>query len=195
MKVWCSTSKNPRRKYRHTWELARTTRGHYIGINTLDANRLVHRALEADAIEELTGYDEIATEVRYGLENSRIDFLLSGKAKCFVEVKSVTLLEKPETWGRGYFPDAVSERGRKHLRELSEMVHQGHRAVLLFCVRHSGIQKVLPAAHIDPDYSESLLAAVKSGVEVLAYKCRMSPLGSRIHRRLPVDFADAMASE
>ena len=190
MKVWLSTSDNPKRKYRHTWELARTTRGHYSGINTTRANRLVEGAIQSGTIRELRGYDELDTEVKYGRENSRIDILLGGMHQCYVEVKSVTLLESPIRSGRGFFPDALSERGRKHLRELSLMVRQGHRAVLLFCVQHSGILRVLPAAHIDPDYARALVAAISCGVEVFAYKCRMSPRGSRMYKSLPVELVD-----
>ena len=88
-----------------------------------------------------------------------------------IEVKSCTLLEDDQ----GYFPDTVSLRGQKHLRELMHMVSQGHRAVLLFVVQHSEIFSVAPAAHIDHEYAKLLKMAVLAGVEVLAYRCEMSP--------------------
>lgn len=186
--VWFSTSDNPARKYAHTWELTRTRRGHYIGINTTRANELVKEAVMEQRIVELSGYQQLRSEVRYGQERSRIDLLLSDASwpDCYVEIKSVTLLEAPLRAGIGYFPDAVSVRGSKHLRELTEMVSRGYRGVLFYCVQHSGIRAVSPAAHIDPRYSEALADAMAKGVEVIAYKTRMSPHGLRIAARVPV---------
>lgn len=125
--VWYSTSDNPKRKYAHSWELTQTRTGHFICINTLRANELVKEALALGNIAQLQGYDSLRSEVRYGEENSRIDFLLESETKpaCYIEVKSVTLL----TDGCGYFPDAVTTRGQKHLRELQSVVEQGLRAV------------------------------------------------------------------
>lgn len=188
--VWFSTSPNPARKYAHTWELTRTERGHYIGINTGRANQLVRSGIEDGTVASLQGYPEIAAEVRYGDENSRIDLLLTGHAHrpdCFVEVKSVTLLESPVSAGTGFFPDAVSTRGQKHLRELAAVARSGNRAVLFFCVQHSGIGRVRPARHIDPDYADALATALAAGVEVLAYKCRMSSRGVTLARQVPFE--------
>ncbi len=170
--VWYSKSDNPKRKYACTWELAETFDGDYIGINTNNANKLVKEALLTGHIEELSQYDDIASEVKYGAENSRIDFLLknSDLADCYVEVKSVTLLES----GGGWFPDAVSTRGQKHLRELAAVAESGQRAVLVYCVQHTGIHEVKPAAHIDPDYAAAMEVAVAAGVEVLAYGCEIN---------------------
>lgn len=187
--VWYSTASNPERKYPYTWELVRNARGHYIGINTSRANQLARAAIEAGVINELHGYSSLTGEVRYGAEKSRIDFLLERHEElpdCYVEVKSVTLLETPVSKGAGYFPDAVSTRGTRHLRELIHMVREGNRAMLLYCVQHSGIQTVRPATHIDPEYAGALKEAVNQGVEVVAYKARMSPGGSRLWRRIPV---------
>lgn len=187
--VFFSTSDNPKRKYAHTWELCRTHRGHYIGINSAGANDLVKAAVLAGTIGELQGYREIRAEYSYGSEASRADLFLSGHATCAdccVEVKSVTLLEPPIRQGRGFFPDAVSERGTKHLRELARVAGDGGRAVLFFCVQHSGIRSVAPADHIDPAYGETLRSAIAEGVEVIAYKARLSPRGIRIAKRLPV---------
>ena len=102
--------------------------------------------------------------MKYGNENSRIDLLLEDEIchLCYIEVKSCTLLEGKQ----GYFPDSVTTRGQKHLRELMEMVSAGHRAVLFFVVQHTGIQSVKAAEHIDPDYAKLLKQARKSGVEV-----------------------------
>lgn len=173
--VWYSTSDSLTRKYPHSWELTETQQGHWICVNTLRANQLVREALAADRIPELAAYTRCQPEVRYGMENSRIDFLLQaqGRRNCYIEVKSVTLLQQ----GKGYFPDAVTVRGQKHLRELSTIVAEGHRAVLLFTVLHSGIEDVSPARHIDARYAELLVQAQRNGVEVLAYQATLSAAG------------------
>ncbi|MGF1752707.1 DNA/RNA nuclease SfsA [Vibrio makurazakiensis] len=173
--VWYSTSDNPKRKYPNSWELSQTAAGHQICINTARANQLAVEAIENGTIVELLGYEELRTEVKYGNENSRIDVLLSdsNKPNCFIEVKSVTLLDE-EVNGQGYFPDSVTTRGQKHLRELTEMVNSGSRAVLLFTVLHSGIEKVSAAHHIDAKYSLLLKQAQDAGVEVLCYKAELS---------------------
>jgi sugar fermentation stimulation protein A len=177
-KVWFSTSDNPKRKYAHTWEIMQTDQQQLIGINTNRANALAEEAIHQQVITELQGYDRLKREVKYGNENSRIDILLTSqnRPECYIEVKSCTLLEGQE----GYFPDAVTTRGQKHLRELSHMVALGHRAILLFVVQHSGITSVRPARHIDPQYADLLQQAVSNGVEVLAYKTQCSSQGSLI---------------
>lgn len=170
---WYSESDNPKRKYSYTWELATTPGGYFAGINTGLANKLVKEAIENDVVKELRGYENLKAEVKYGQERSRIDFLLSshGKPDCYIEVKSVTLHMGE---GQGLFPDAVSDRGAKHLRELITMVEEGNRAVLLFCVQHSAIERVAPADEIDPIYGNTLREAVDKGVEVLAYRAYFS---------------------
>jgi len=175
-KVWYSTSDNPKRKYPNSWELSETAQGHKICINTARANQLAVEAIENNVISELLGYDLLQTEVKYGNENSRIDILLSAsdKAKCYIEVKSVTLLDEGSPSGQGYFPDTVTTRGQKHLRELTEMAQTGSRAILLFTVLHSGIEKVSAAHHIDAKYSTLLKQAQDAGVEVLCYKAELS---------------------
>lgn len=174
--VWYSTSDNTKRKYPHTWEITTTPSGHLAGINTNLSNHLVETALDDGAIEPLSDYSKCRREVRYGKEKSRIDFLLSGhpddERPCYVEVKNVTLME---TEGQGLFPDSVSERGTKHLRELMAIKQEGARAVLLYCVQHQGIDWVEPATRIDPVYSDTLAEAVKEGVEVLAYRADIEP--------------------
>ncbi|UUM30195.1 DNA/RNA nuclease SfsA [Vibrio japonicus] len=179
--VWYSTSDNPKRKYPNSWELSETKDGHSICINTARANQLAVEAIQSQVIEELNGYDQLQTEVKYGSENSRIDILLNSKNKpsCYIEVKSVTLLDV-NIEGQGYFPDAVTTRGQKHLRELSEMAQNGSRAVLLFAVLHSGIEKVSAAHHIDATYSQLLKKAQEQGVEVLCYKAELSDSEMRL---------------
>jgi sugar fermentation stimulation protein A len=170
--VWYSTSNNPKRKYPFSWELTHTKNNHFICVNTQRANQLVEEALNNNVIEELIGFNSLQREVKYGAENSRIDILLQfdDKPDTYIEVKSVTLLEGD----KGYFPDAVTTRGQKHLRELIEMVEQGYRAVLCFAALHTGINNVQAAKHIDPKYAVLLAEAIKSGVEVIAYKAEIS---------------------
>jgi sugar fermentation stimulation protein A len=177
-KVWYSTSDTPKRKYPNTWEISQTTQGHWLCINTTLANHVVKEAIENKQIPQLSDYNTIRSEVKYGEENSRIDLLLQeqNKADCYIEVKSVTLLSQQDgKSGQGYFPDAVSTRGQKHLRELASMAQSGHRAILFFLVQHSGIEKVNPARHIDVKYGELLSEAIAQGVEVIAYRTKITP--------------------
>lgn len=173
---WYSISESKTRKYPHTLEIVTTPGGDLAGINTARTNELVSDALKNHVIAELQGYRSIRREVPYGDEKSRIDFLLTNHPQdqraCYLEVKNVTLMEAA---GQGLFPDAVSERGSKHLRELIHMVQQGHRAVLLFCVQHTGIKTVSPASHIDPVYAKTLGEAIRVGVEVIAYGAEIRP--------------------
>lgn len=171
--IWYSVSDNPKRKYPYSWELSQNAQGDMICINTAKPNALVVEAIKQGRIPELIGYDSLRTEVKYGSENSRIDVLLESedRPKCYIEVKSVTLLEEN---GQGYFPDAVTTRGQKHLRELMEVSKNGSRAVLFFTVLHTGIEKVSSAHHIDAKYSQLLNQAKESGVEILCYKAKLS---------------------
>ncbi|MEZ0148807.1 MAG: DNA/RNA nuclease SfsA [Candidatus Reddybacter sp.] len=179
---WYSRSDNPKRKLPGTLELITTTGGRLAGVNTARPNKLVVEAIENAVISELQGYDNLRTEVRYGEENSRIDILLEqGEAQCFIEVKSVTL----EAQGKqARFPDAVSSRGAKHLRELMYVVEQGQRGVLVFCVQLTDVEEVSAAEDIDPLYTQTLAEAIAAGVEVLVYGCRLSADEIVIDRKL-----------
>ena len=183
--VWYSTSDNAKRKYAHSWELTETQQHHWICVNTLRANQLVREAITQDRIPELSGYSKLTSEVKYGAENSRIDLMLQAENQpdCYIEVKSVTLLHQ----GQGYFPDAVTLRGQKHLRELQTMAEQGQRAVLFFAVLHSGIESVSAAHHIDPRYSDLLKHVQNNGVEVMCYGAALSAEGIRLTERLLLD--------
>lgn len=185
--VWYSSSDNPKRKYPHTWELARTDDNHWIVINTQRANAIAAEAIEQNLIPELTGYQQLKREVRYGIENSRIDLHLSDHqdptiAECFIEVKSVTLANE----SCGYFPDAVTARGQKHIRELIEVAANKKRAMLLFVVGHTAVKEVRPAAHIDPIYAKLCIEAAKSGVKLRAISCSITPEGIQAADLLPV---------
>lgn len=188
-RVWYWDSGNPKRKYPHSWELVEVEGKHLACINTGRANKLVVEAIGNGTISQLQGYDRLRTEVKYGEENSRIDILLeSDSQQCYVEVKNVTLLREG---GVGAFPDAVSTRGAKHLRELVKEVEKGNRAVLVYNVAHTGINKVFPAADIDPGYSQGLADAKAAGVEVYAYQATIDVTAKvpaiYLSRCLPVD--------
>jgi sugar fermentation stimulation protein A len=180
--VWLSPSNNPKRKLLYTWEVVLTDQHHWIGVNAQKANALVKEAIQENKIPELVGYKTLQTEVKFGEENSRVDFLLTDpeKADCYIEVKSVTLLkgdaldESTEEGSAGYFPDAKTLRGQKHLRELSLIASQGKRAVLFFCIQHSGIKSVQVAKYIDPDYAKELKRAMLNGVQILCYGCEIN---------------------
>lgn len=184
---WFSRSQNPRRRLSGTLEIVTTGDGELAGINTGRANALVEEAITGGVIAELRGYRTLRREVRYGQEHSRIDLLLerncrSGESgKCFVEVKNVTL---GAGHGLALFPDAVTLRGTKHLRELAATVAEGHRAVLVFCVQLTGIARVAPADAIDSTYGRQLREAMTAGVEVLAYGCRITSREIRVTDRL-----------
>lgn len=165
--VWFSDSGSETRKYPHSWELTQLPNGNLVCINTHRSNQLVFEALQQKQIKELAMYDEIYPEVKYGEENSRIDFLLKGKdlPDCYVEVKSITLVKN----NIGMFPDAVTTRGQKHVRELLAMKKQGHRAVVLFAGLHDGFDCFKTAEYIDPEYDRLLKSAMAEGVESYAY--------------------------
>ncbi len=182
--VWLSTSDSPTRKYRHTWEMVQVGRVR-VGINTGLPNRLVEEAVVSGVIAELGGYTGLRREVPFGAERSRVDLLLSaaGRPDCYVEVKNVTAAVSA---GVALFPDAVSARGAKHLRELMRLVADGRRAVLVYCVQRSDVREVRPADTIDPLYGRTLREALAAGVEVLAYGARVTTREIVLERPLAV---------
>ncbi|AZZ44343.1 DNA/RNA nuclease SfsA [Pseudomonadaceae bacterium SI-3] len=184
-RVWFQRNSDPKRKLPGTWELVETPQGRLACVNTARANRLVEEALLAGVIGELNGFTALKREVAYGIENSRVDFRLDYPAgPAFVEVKSVTLGFADTAVAA--FPDAVTDRGARHLRELAVLARQGVWAVQLYCVNLTGIDAVRPAGEIDPRYAAALRDAVEAGVEVLAYGVELSPREIRLVRPLPV---------
>ena len=185
MRVWLSPASNPARKLAWTWELVEALPGVVVGMHTGRSNALVREAIEAGRVPELAGYTAIRPEVKYGA-GSRIDLLLAapGRPDCYVEVKNVTAAVAGRV---GYFPDAVTTRGTKHLREMSAMVAAGHRAVLVFCVQRGDVDCVRPADHIDPVYGRTLREALAAGVEVIALGATVTPEGIELERRLAVE--------
>ena len=186
-RIWYSTSDSRTRKYPHTFEIIEVAGKYLAGINTGRANGLVREAIESGLVRALAGYGSVRQEVKYGEENSRIDLLLQehggrpGQA-CYIEVKNVTLAMAD---GMGLFPDAVSVRGTKHLRELMTIVARGDRAVLFFCVQHTGATCAGPAEAIDPEYCRSLHQALAFGVEVLCYRCQLASNEIVIDQSIP----------
>lgn len=183
--VWFSRSNDPKRKLPGTWEIAQTPQGRLACVNTARANQLVEEALNAGVITELNGFTALKREVPYGQEKSRIDFRLDyPDGAAYVEVKSVTL--GFDGTPIAAFPDAVTQRGAKHLRELAHLARSGVRAVQLYCVNLSGIDGVRPAEEIDAGYAAALREAKAAGVQVLAYGVQVSAQQIYIDRPLPV---------
>ena len=185
--VWLSRSDNPKRKLKFSWELIEVDAGAgptLVGINTSHPNGLVAEAIGSGQIGELTGYADLRREVKYGT-NSRIDILLQNNetSLCYVEIKNVHLMREP---GLAEFPDSVTARGAKHLRELSAMVDEGHRAVMVYLVQRGDAQKLALARDIDPGYGNAFDAAQKAGVEAIAYACTVSPEAIEVDRAIPV---------
>ena len=183
--VLLSKSDNPTRKYPHTWEMVHNGVC-WIGINTHLANTLAFEAIADGTISELQDYDTIEREKKYGA-NSRIDILLhKGNAKCYVEVKNVTLVEED---GFYTFPDSVTARGLKHLQELRKIVKAGGRAVMLYVIQRSDGTIFKPAAHIDPKYAQTLKEAYKDGVEILPYLAEVNPHEIKLVKKIAFSLA------
>ena len=184
LRVWIEPSNNPKRKLKFTWEIVEVD-GELIGTHPARANALAEEAVLAGKIAELTGYEGLRREVKYG-ENSRIDLLLEseGQPPCWVEVKNVHWMRQP---GLAEFPDGVTSRGAKHLGELAAQVAKGDRAVQLFIVQRGDCTRFTTAGDLDPVYDETIRSAMKAGVEVLAYGCAVTPHGIEIKDRLSVE--------
>lgn len=181
--VWAS-ERAATGRCRWTWELAEVD-GALVGVHPARANALAVEAIAAGRVAPLAGYTDCRREVSYGDEGSRIDLLLreAGRRDCYVEVKSVTAADD---YALGIFPDAVSTRGLRHLRELQRVVAGSARAVLLFCVQRADVLAVRAASEIDPAYALGLREAQAAGVEILAWQCAISPREIVLARRIPV---------
>lgn len=156
----------------------------WIGINTIRSNAIVGEALRAQRIAELAAYCTVKAEVRYG-ENSRVDFMLTqrGLPDCYVEVKNTTW---PGDDGALAFPDSVTARGQKHLRELTACVRRGDRAVLLFLANRAHGSFVRACHERDPGYARTLVQASQAGVEIIAYRTCIEPPTVCIASSVPV---------
>ncbi len=187
--LWYQASQDPNRKTKGTWVIATTPFNRLANVNTHLANPLIEEALENGTIDLGAPYQKLQREVKYGNENSRIDIRLThetpnGEALTYIEIKSVTLGFADSDIAA--FPDAVTTRGTKHLRELTELAKNGINAVLIYCVNLAGITGVRPADEIDPEYGKALRIAVQNGVKVLAYATSISPEEIKITHEIPV---------
>lgn len=186
--VWLSESNSPTRKYRHTWEIVETDLGQgpcLVGINTNHPNKLIAEAIAAGRIPDLAGYPELRREVKYG-RNSRIDILLGcpRRGSCYVEVKNVHMMRRH---GLAEFPDSVTERGAKHLAEMSDMVREGHRAVMVFLVQRGDAERLNLARDVDPSYGAAFDAARSAGVDAVAIRCKVTPVAIHADAIIPIE--------
>lgn len=181
-----SDSGNAKRKYRHTLEALEVAHGHWVGINSARANRLVEEALRAGLIAQLSPADGVEREVTYG--DSRFDLALGERANphTLIEVKSATLGPGPNDADSGVvaFPDTQTLRGQKHLQTLMQVVASGRRAVLFFCVQHTGARALRIADEFDPRYGELLRAAIDAGVEILCWRASVTPQAQQLEKPL-----------
>jgi len=186
--VLYSDSGNPKRKYRHTLEAVQVAHGHWVGVNTARPNQLVAEAILEKRIPQLANYTALRREVTFS--DSRFDLALDQAegGVTYIEVKNVTLggAEDEPDDGVVSFPDAVTERGQKHLKTLMEAVEKGHKAVLFFCVQHTGAKSFRPADEIDEKYGQLLRQAVASGVTVMAWKAHIRATELSLERAIPV---------
>ena len=184
LKVWLEPNDDPKKKLKYGWRLVEFENGHWAGIDTSVPNRVVKEALEAGQVTEVAAYQSVRPEVKYGI-NSRVDFLLTqdGLPDAYVEVKNVHLLRE-DNWAE--FPDSVTTRGAKHLAELSEMVAQGHRAIMLYLVQRTDCGRLKMAADLDAKYAEAFANAYAAGVEMICYDTTISTDGVQFARPLPV---------
>jgi sugar fermentation stimulation protein A len=182
--VLLSFHDSPTRKLAYSFEMIFNGKS-WIGINTSQTNRLAIEAIRNGTIKELQGYCDLKPEVKTGL--SRIDILLSNSPDdhCYVEVKNVTLINDDD---QCLFPDAVSERGQKHLRELLLLKEKGHRAVMLFIVQREDCSFFKIDNSIDQIYCDLLKEVIAKGVEILVYQCKLTPEEIVVHKKLEIIF-------
>jgi sugar fermentation stimulation protein A len=179
--VWLTPVDDPKRKTRFTWEMIRIN-GDWVGINTSNPNALAFEWISQGLVPGLEGFRELRREVKW--EDSRFDLYGEGPlGPCYMEVKNVTLKEGE----RALFPDAVTERGRKHLNTLVRVKKAGMRALMLYVVQRMDVKHFSPAREIDPQYGKALDEAVRQGVEIIVAQARVSPEGISFHRTLPVE--------
>ena len=168
--VWFSVSDNPNRKLKYTLEIIEINRKK-VGINTLLTNKIVLEALKLKKIKSLVHYDKIKSEVKFS-DNTRFDFLLqNNKEKCFLEVKNVTLLRKNKI---AEFPDAITSRGTKHLNELCNAKKKGYQSYILYLIQREDCESFDIANDIDEEYKNAFVKALKSGVKILCYDCKLN---------------------
>lgn len=178
--ILLSRSDNPKRKLAYTLELVRHD-GFWVGVNTLIPNRMLKLAWQERLIPELDGYETFRSEAVIG--QSRIDACLEGpRGKMWVEAKNVTLVEDE----RACFPDAVSKRAARHIREMMILSRAGHRVACFCLVQRPDCRCFGPADFIDPFFARLFRLAADNGMEILAYRTMIKETGIRLGERLPV---------
>lgn len=179
--VYLCPADNPNRRTKYTWEMIKIN-NKWVGINTFNPNKIAYNALKNGTIEGLTGFTEVTREVKWG--NSRFDLMARNKHEtCFVEVKNVSM--KDGKYAK--FPDAVTSRGRKHLTTLIEVKRQGIRAVMLYVVQRTDVEKFTIASEIDPEYANTLQNAIENGVEVFVVQTEVKPDSIEIIGQMPFE--------
>jgi len=169
-KIWFSESDNLNRKLKYTLEMIEVEKK-IVGINTLLTNKIVLEALNQKKINNLTKFNNIKTEVKFS-NNTRFDFLLwNNKEKCFLEVKNVTLSRKENI---AEFPDAVTSRGTKHLIELGNAIKKGYQSYILYLIQREDCNSFKIAKDIDGKYKIAFSNALKNGVKILCYDCKLN---------------------
>ena len=181
-KVWLSKSDNPKRKLKYTLQIIEDKKSK-IGINTHLTNKIVFDALKRRLIKNFSNLKEIKQEVKFG-ENTRFDFLvINGNKKVFIEVKNVTLSRHK---GIAEFPDAVTSRGLKHIKELLNAKKEGYDIYLFYVVQRDDCNKFELAKDIDPEYCELLVKAVKKKLKILCFDCKFSSKGIKLNREIKI---------
>ena len=182
-RVYLSFHDNPKRKLKYTWELIEMPTS-LVGTNTLVPNRLVFESAKAGIVPELVGYETIAREVKIN-DHTRLDLMLTDNdgQRCYGEIKNCTRVND----GVASFPDAVTARGLKHLRELEALVDSGHRGVIFYFIQRMDAEVFKPADRIDPEYGTGLRRAVRGGVEILAYDVSIDLKRIRLNHRIPCE--------
>jgi len=181
--AWISKSDNQNRKLKYTLEIINDKKSN-VGVNTHRANRIVEEALQNKKIAELKKYNKIKREVKFS-EKTRFDFLLESKSKkVFLEVKNVTLSRKK---GISEFPDAITERGKKHLVHLQDAINEGYESYLLFLIQREDIKIFKIANDIDSNYYKEIRKALKNGVKIIAYSCKVKMSEITINNKIKVE--------
>ena len=181
-KVWVSKSKNPNRKLKYTLEIIEDQKVK-VGVNTHSTNKIVHHALKNNLIKEFENSLEIKPETKFG-KNTRFDFLVINKNfKAFIEVKNVTLSREEK---KAEFPDAVTSRGLKHIKELTNASKSGYKVFILYLIQREDCVSFSIAKDIDADYSKTLTKAVKNNLNVLCYDCKFSTKGIKLNRKIKI---------
>ncbi|MEM8554586.1 MAG: DNA/RNA nuclease SfsA [Pseudomonadota bacterium] len=187
MRIWLEPNDDPKKKLKYGWRVVELPDGHFSGIDTMVPNRVVKEALHAKKVTEVAAYSNIQPEVKYR-EGSRVDFLLreDGLPDVYLEVKNVHL-RRDDDWAE--FPDSVTSRGAKHLGDLTAMVAEGHRAVMLYLVQRTDCARLKMAADLDPTYAQAFEDARAAGVEMLCYGTHVTPQGVWIAGAMPIHAA------